>query len=161
MRGFIFILMAVLIWDSCDDNSNPTGSTNPSSQGTITHNGFDFSTGVSNTTTTRSGETIAWMPGGGTHTLFTNGAPVWWRNSHIDMNTRLNQTKDMGVVDLASVTAAPLTWDVNPAIPPLQSNHAVVAKTSNGYVKFKVVSTDTKGTWPAVVDYLFSTTSSF
>ena len=67
----------------------------------------------------------------------------------------------MGVVELSSVTSAPATWDVNPAIPPLLPDHVIVAKTADGFVKFKVVSTDTTGAWPAAVEFVFSASSSF
>ena len=152
------ILISVFFLVTCNENSNPTGSGTSATTATVTHAGFDFSTGTSSATA--DGETITWMPGGGTHSAYASGSNVWWRNSHLDTNG-LNLTRDMGMVALSSVTSVPATWDTNPAILPLLPDHVIVAKTADGFVKFKVVSTDTTGAWPAVVEFIYSANSSF
>jgi hypothetical protein len=107
------------------------------------------------------GETIVWMPGGGTHPQYDNGTNIWWRNSHLASADGANRTRDMGVVELASVTEVPTEWDDSAVIVPLLADHVVVAQCADGFVKFKVVSTDTTGQWPAVVDFVFSTNATF
>jgi len=125
----------------------------------ITHMGFDFSAGRSDTVdfNNNDGETISWMPGGGTNPQYPNGGSIWFRTSN---NLSANETKDMGMVAMNSVTAVPAAWDTG-AIAPLLPGHVIVAACKDGYVKFQVVSTDTTGFWPATVQYFYSTTNSF
>ena len=127
----------------------------------LTHFGFDFSAGISDSIdfTNNDGETIYWMPGGGTNPSYANNSShIWFRT---DRSTSVNETKDMGIVDLSSVTEAPAAWDVSPLIPPLLPEHVIVARCRDGYVKFKVLSTDTTGLWSSRVKYFFSATATF
>lgn len=145
---------------SCgDDDDNPTGAGQQATRATLTHEGFDFSKAEVDQASS-DGETIVWMPGGGTHPEYGNGTNVWWRNSHLAADGS-NRTRDMGVVELASVARAPDEWDDRAAIVPLLAGHVVVAGCADGFVKFKVVSTDTTGQWPAVVDFVFSADATF
>ncbi len=145
------LLCGLLI--SCSDD-NPTNTPSQAARVTLTHSSFDFSE-LDNNPATSDGETILWMPGGGEHPEYNGISHVWWRNSHLDATNGLNKTKDMGIVELSSVTSVPTDWDVNPAIAPLLVDHVIVAQCADGVVKFKVVSTDTLNEWPAVVDFEF------
>jgi len=132
-------------------------------EATLTHMGFDFSegeTGSAETWETMDGETINWQPGGETHPQYPNWEGyIWWRNDCVKGG---QQTKDMGKVDISSVSSVPAEWDVSPRIPPLLVGHTVVAKCRDGYVKFQVLSTTaTEEDWLAQVKYYYSASSTF
>lgn len=130
---------------------------------TITHEGFDFSAGgIPAIWQDADGETIGWQPGSGINPGYPNNdAYIWWRNSSVDTINFKNQTKDMGIVDLSTVTQVPGDWDTSPNILPLLPGHVIVAKCRDGYVKFEVISADTSSVWPAQVNYYFSGNSTF
>ncbi len=127
----------------------------------LTHFGFDFSAGQMDTVDyeNNDGEVIVSQPGGGTNPDYTGQQYLWWRNSSVTQ-TWENATRDMGAVDLASVSQVPNEWDISPNIPPLIVGHVVFAQCRDGYVKFKVLETDTL-TWSARVEYAFSTGTMF
>lgn len=157
---FVGIMLSLMVATGCkeDDPSSPDTAV---VEAIITHWGFDFSAGAPDTVdfTRNDGETIGWQPGGATNPGYPSyGSYIWFRTSN---NSMVNETKDMGIVDLASVTAVPEAWDVSPLIPPLLVDHVIVAACMDGYVKFKVLSTDSTGFWPARVQYVFSATTSF
>lgn len=154
------LLTAGTLLSCADGAKNPAGAEQQATRATLTHEGFDFSAAEVNQANS-DGETIVWMPGGATHPQYGNGTNIWWRNSHLTSANGANRTKDMGVVELASVTEVPTEWDDSAAIAPLLAGHVVVAQCADGFVKFKVVSTDTTGQWPAVVDFVFSTDATF
>lgn len=130
---------------------------------TINHEGFDFSAGgIPAIWENADGETVSWQPNGGNNPNYPNNENwIWWRNSHLDPLEFKNLTKDMGEVALASVTTVPSGWDESPDILPLIPNHVIVAKCKDGYVKFRVISADPNGLWPAQVEYYFSTSTTF
>lgn len=132
---------------------------------TISHNGFDFSGGISDTVNweNNDGETVMWQPGYyGTHPDYPNNDEyIWWRNSYIDTVNYKNQTKDMGIVALSTVTQFSGAWDTVPGILPLLAGHTIIAKCRDGYVKFEVISADTSAIWPALVKYYFSESTTF
>ena len=143
-----------------------TGCFNSSSsdnypEAVLTHFGFDFSAGQMDTVDydNNDGEVIVWQPGGGTNPAYAGQQYLWWRNSSVTQ-TWENATRDMGAVDLASVSQVPNEWDVSPNIPPLIVGHVVFAQCRDGYVKFKVLETDTL-TWSARVEYAFSTSATY
>lgn len=155
----VFLPALLLSTPSCK-KSETTGPEVPFVDAVITHMGFDFSAGKADTVdySNNDGETITWMPDGGTNPLYPAGSNVWYRTSN---NFSMNETRDMGTVDLASVKTAPASWDSAPDIPPLQVGHVVVAACKDGFVKFQVLSVDTTGFWPAGVRYEFSSTTAF
>ena len=130
---------------------------------TITHQGFDFSTGgIPASDQYADGETVGWEPGFGVNPNYPNNdIYIWWRNKYIDTVNYQNQTKDMGIVDMATVTQVPGSWDVSPNILPLLAGHVIVAKCKDGYVKFEVVSANASTLWPAQVYYYFSSSATF
>jgi len=130
---------------------------------TITHEAFDFSAGgIPADWNNADGETIGWQPGSGVNPNYPNNdIYIWWRNSQLDTVTYQNMTKDMGIVDMASVTQAPGSWDLSPNILPLLAGHVIVAKCKDGYVKFEVVSANASTLWPAQVYYYFSSSATF
>jgi len=137
---------------SKNDDSEPEYATI-----TLDHfNVIDFSGG-----TDGDGYTTSWQPDNGTHPSYANhGDYLWWTTSSSAGN--VNATKDMGMVDMSSITQAPSTWEIAPNITPLLVGHVYVAKCADGYVKFKVTSVDpASNNWEAVVDYYFSETSTF
>ena len=160
LRIAAIILLLFVIASGCKEN-DPTQPDVALVEAVFNHFGFDFSAGVPDTVnfSNNDGETIYWMPGGSTNANYpSNAAHIWFRTSN---NASVNETKDMGIVDLSSVTAVPDAWDVSPLIPPLLVDHVIVAACRDGFVKFKVLSADTTGLWSARVQYVFSGTRSF
>lgn len=115
---------------------------------TISHHGFDFSTGKKGYA---DGETISWCPEG-SNPNYPKG--VWWRSSG------KTQYKNLGNVSLSSVSSVPNSWD-NPAVPLLVGNTYVI-KCTDGYAAIKVLSVNANANdWPVRVEYKFTTGSSF
>jgi len=130
-------------------------------EGNLTHSGFDFSQGNTGEYPTHDGEIIGWQPGAATHPDYPRDSEyVWWRNTHLDDLNRSSQTKDMGEVNLSTVREVPAAWDMSPLIPPLLVGHTIVAKCSDGYVKFQVISIDSVD-WTARVKYWHSPGTTF
>jgi len=157
----LVILSSIVLLASGCKESDPTQPDITVVETILNHFGFDFSAGTPDTVNfnNNDGETIAWMPGGGTNPSYPGyGSHIWYRTSN---NPSMNETKDLGIVDLSSVTAVPDVWDVSPLIPPLLVDHVIVAACRDGFVKFKVMTTDTTGLWPARIRYVFSATRSF
>lgn len=124
----------------------------------ITHEGFDFSEGIIPSNYDNSdGETVSWMPNGGTNPNY-DGNYVWWRNTNVDAD---NATIDMGKVELKDVENGNVSWEENPNITPLLVGHVYVAKCKDGYVKFIVNSVSTSGLWECEVEYVFSEDAEF
>lgn len=137
---------------SCDDDS--TSDDKNIKTGTLTHGGFDFSTGTAGSMEgegasiegiTFDGEVINWRPGGGDYGNF------YWRNDQGDMN---NMQKDMGMMSIEDVTAIPSELN---DIQPLVAGHVYAVKCQDGYAAFEVLSLDTLN-WEADVKYLFTET---
>jgi hypothetical protein len=125
-------------------------------EATLTHSGFDFSEGATGEYPTYDGEIIAWQPSAEDHPDYPRDSDyLWWRNTHLDDVSFSSQTKDMGAVDLATVREVPGEWDQSPLIPPILVGHTIVAKCSDGYVKFQVISVDSVD-WSATVRYSYS-----
>ncbi|MEX0680512.1 MAG: hypothetical protein WD097_03950 [Balneolales bacterium] len=163
MKNHHFFLTAIVLFTGMilmgcnNDNSSYNYP-----QAEITHSGFDFSAEKADTTNweNNDGEIILWMPGGNEHPQYPNFEEhVWFRTNH---NVEVNETKDMGDVDLASIKSVPDQWDQNPDIPPLLPGNVIVARCKDGYVKFKVLSVNPDGAgWPAEVEYYFSAATTF
>jgi hypothetical protein len=156
---FVCVVLSITILGCKEDD--PTQPSAGDFEALISHFGFDFSAGIMDSVTfsNNDGETIGWMPGGSTNPAYPGyGSYVWFRTSN---NSTINETKDMGIIDLSSVTSVPDAWDASPNIPPLLLNHVIVAACKDGYVKFKVLSVDTSGFWAARIKYVFSSTTSF
>lgn len=124
----------------------------------VSHEGFDFSEGVIPDSYDNSdGETVSWMPNGGTNPDY-DGDYVWWRNTNVDAD---NATIDMGEVELKDVESGNQSWEENPNITPLLEGHVYVAKCNDGYVKFMVNSVSTTDMWECEVEYIFSESADF
>lgn len=129
-------------------STGATQSSGPAKTATISHLGFDFSTGQKGYA---DGETIGWCPGG-SNPNYSKG--VWWRSSG-DTNY-----KNLGNVSLSSVNSIPSSWD-KPAVPLLPGNVYVI-KCKDGYAAVKVISADENGQdWPVKVEYKFTSGNSF
>ncbi|NOZ46732.1 MAG: hypothetical protein GXO79_08105 [Chlorobi bacterium] len=152
MKKFSLVLFAFVVaaFISCNKNDDFTYP-----EATITHFGFDFSAGISDTVnwTNNDGEVISWYPGGGTNPNYESG--YWWRN---DQNGLSNEQKDFGTVGLSTISGAPADWDT--LINPLLAGHSYVVKCQDGYAKIEVLSLSDSD-WEAKVKYYFSKTSSF
>ncbi len=164
--GIALLAIVAFFSAGCDPSgSNPTGTESTYATATLTHMGFDFSAGQSDTVNYQNndGETIQWQPDGG-DTLYADFTEfIWWRNSLV---TGANRTKDLGTVALSTVTSVDTSWDVSPAILPLLVGHTIVAGCNDGFVKFQVISADTSwdggaNLWPAQVRYHYSPTTTF
>ena len=130
-------------------------------EATLTHSGFDFSEGTTGEYPTFDGEIITWQPSAEDHPDYPRDSGyLWWRNTHLDDENRVGQTRDMGPVDLASVRSVPGEWDKSPLVPPLLVGHTIVARCYDGYVKFQVISVDPQAE-EVLVRYFYSAGSSF
>mgnify|MGYP002639142453 CR=1 FL=1 len=128
-------------------DSSPSGS----KRATITHNGFDFSTGQAGHA---DGETIGWNSGSQTNPNYSNG--VWWRGK----NT--NNQVDLGTISLASVVELPSSgWDK--VINPLIQGHVYIVKCEDGYAAFKVLKhpDPNSNLWETEVEYIYSANGNF
>ena len=155
--SILFVVFSIFIvgCNESDDVENDSFTTT-----IVDHfKGFDFS---ENKAQDSDGAVIGWQPGGATHPNYTNdGEYLWWITRSITGDTT-NKTKDMGVVNLSSITEAPTNWELSPNITPLIVGHVYVAKCIDGYVKFKVLSVNlTADNWPVEIEYSFSSTSIF
>ena len=163
MKKLLFagVLLSLVLAGGCkeDDPSQPDTAI---VEAIISHFGFDFSAGAPDELSfdMNDGETIAWQPGGAPNPGYpAYGAYIWFRTSN---NAMVNETKDMGIVELSSVTEVPGAWDISPLIPPLLVDHVIVARCKDGFVKFKVLSANTSdASWPVRIRFVFSATSSF
>lgn len=131
---------------------------------TITHNGFDFSEGkMEENPQLWDGSVNKWQPGNGEHGTYKNNDKyLWWNNSGV--NNGISATKYMGSgKDLSTITSVPTNnWDSNPTILPLLEDILYVAKCRDGYVKFRILSTNpNSNNWVAEIEYYFSTTTTF
>jgi hypothetical protein len=130
-------------------------------EATLTHSGFDFSLGETGEYPTFDGEIISWQPSAEDHPDYPRDAGyLWWRNTHLDDQNRVSQTRDMGSVDLEAVRTVPAEWDRSPLIPPLLEGHTIVARCHDGYVKFQVISVDPEAE-SVVVRYFHSADATF
>lgn len=163
-----FVLLAII--SSCYflGCAATTNSTSAHLTATLVHEGFDFTTGTATNGANYDGETISWSPDTLTSTVegvtYAQGSYIWWRAaSPLDVDTTGYQ-KHMGQVALSTITSIPTTWDTGSAIMPLLAGHSYVVKClPSGYAKFQVTSVGTVGaaSWPATVEYSFTTGSSF
>jgi len=125
-----------------------TSSSGTIKTATISHLGFDFSTGQKGFA---DGETVGWCSTG-SHPKYSKG--VWWRSSG---DTKY---KNMGNVSLNSVSTIPSSWN-NP-VDPLLTGNVYVIKCTDGYAAIKVISVDENGQdWPVKIEYKFTTGNSF
>jgi hypothetical protein len=140
---------------------NASGTATSYREAALNHSGFDFSLGETGEYPTFDGEIISWQPSAEDHPDYPRDAGyLWWRNTHLDDQNRVSQTRDMGSVDLASVRAVPAEWDRSPLIPPLLEGHTIVARCHDGYVKFQVISVDPEAE-SVVVRYFHSPDATF
>ncbi len=158
--GFALLIVLAACDKEDDNDSNNQNPANGYIMGIITHfAGLDFSAG--DTTTNHEladGEIIAWMPGGSWQSGPTQ---LWYRNDQVDTVNYLNQTWDLGPIDITTVLNVPTTHvDTVPNIPALQVGHVVVAKCKDGYAKFEVLALDTVD-WAANVKFLYSPNTTF
>lgn len=131
---------------------------------TLTHAGFDFSTGVVPASfETSDGHTTNWpcMPTVNAEKAYGNY--VWFEP--FANTSSANFTKDMGAVALNAVTQVPTTWDAGPGLilEPLVVNHVYVIKCLDGYAKFlvKAVYPAPDPPWSVDVDYAYTSGATF
>lgn len=154
----IFVISTAIVINACNEKEATEPEENPYTNTTITHAGFDFSTGqaITDNWDDNDGETIKWRP---------IGEQVWggiWFRTAVSPN----RTQSLGKIDIGSVTSidtVAATWDTLP--PPLSQNDVVIAQCIDGFVKFKVTApVDTSSAnsdWAVQVMYLFSTLPAF
>jgi hypothetical protein len=162
MVSSIMVTCILLFACSKNDSSTGTSATGSYKLATITHWGFDFSTGKSDTTNygeNNDGETIHWIP---------ISIDNYWTDQGIWYRTRVypNRTQSLGKVNIASITSIDTTtaaWDTQPTA--LSKDDVIVAQCNDGFVKFQVTAdVDTSYAnygWPIDVKYLYSPVPSF
>ena len=159
--SLITAISVFIIACSDDDSSTGPGTTGSYKLATITHWGFDFSAGKSDTTNygENDGETIHWIP---------ISIDNYWTDQGIWFRTRVypNRTQSLGKVNIASITSIDTTtaaWDTQP--PALSKDDVIVAQCNDGFVKFQVTAAvDTSianDFWSIDVKYLYSPVPSF
>ncbi len=152
MVGFL------IFFNSCelfDIDENPEISYK---KATLTHYGFDFSTGKS--------DTINWQKNDGD---IVNWSPVdpqkrnklWYRPGtgvaqELPPN---NSQKNMGTFPMDSIIDIPAKFDADPS--PLYIGNTYVVKCFDGYAKFKVLELGNNDDWWAKVEYEFTNGNKF
>lgn len=143
-----------------------------SSQITITHDGFDFSSGSAPANWNLSDGYITSWTSHDYPANYAYGSGFWWAPySH---NSTTYPIIDMGEVSMESVVSVPTDWTYTrgTGIYPMMVGHVYVVKARDGYGKFKVVSLSgleyaSQGAnfdpsrWSLVVEYGFTTGTSF
>jgi len=157
MKLFKLLAISLLVlisftFPACEADDSIGGNTI-----TITHSGIDWSTLQTGDETTYDqidGETIGWCEPG----QRIDGMEAIWYRTFNDNIYRL------GNVDLASVTQVNTSqWSSDVCATPLANGDVWVAQCRDGYVKFKVVDQGSYNSdwWEVVVEYQFSTTTTF
>lgn len=159
--AIVFASAVFLIGVGCE--KGPTDSEYEYPTATLTHWGFDFSAGISDTVNweNNDGDVINWYPNPPyTHPSYPSWKNYLWFRTRADTVHYLSETKDMGTVELSTITnVSGIVWDSLP--PPLLIGHSVVAKCKDGYAKFYVISVGDSLNWEAEVNYYYSSTTSF
>lgn len=153
-----FIVILITLISACklfdvDDNPVVTYST-----ATITHSGFDFSAGISDTIDWQNndGDVVNWSP-----VNPQKRDKLWWRpGSGIAQELPPNNSqKNMGNLSLESIIDIPSTFDADPD--PLEIGNSYVVKCFDGYAKFKVLELGDNDHWWAKVKYEYTSGNRF
>lgn len=151
----LLILVISFSLASCEDD-DAEGNVKTA---TLTHGGFDFSTGLGGSFEGEGtaiegadfdGEVIGWRPGGGGY-----GTGIYWRN---DQEGLQNEQMAMGPIDLIDVSSIPSVLD---SIQNLIVGNVYIVKCKDGYAAFKVKALGADDKWEADVDYVFTSGTSF
>ena len=158
MTLIVFVISAGIVINACNEKEATEPEESPYKNVTITHAGFDFSTGqaITDNWEDDDGQTIKWRPIGE-----PDWGGIWFRTA-----VSPNRTQSLGEVNIGSITSidtVAAVWDTMP--PPLSQNDVVIAQCIDGFVKFKVTApVDTSSAnsdWAVQVMYLFSTLPAF
>jgi hypothetical protein len=162
LRFFSSLVIAFFIVSCGGDDSTSTVSSYKSA--TITHGGFDFSADKSDPDYVDSdGETIGWAD----NMVYATGegyeTGVWYRSNERDSSNQKIYFYDTGATDLDSVTSVntSLWMNATDTWPSLKVGHVYVTKTLDGYVKFKVLSTQITPEWQFEAQYKYSASTTF
>jgi len=164
MKKFIFSLVLAVFFVGCEGGGSSTSGTTGSHEVTISHQGgIDFSENDNNVSdnTKQDAYTTVWPNSGMTYaTGVAWGDGVWYQNNVTDANELY--LYDTTQSDLSSVSAVDTSkWQqIGDSELFLAQDHVYVAKTQDGYVKFKVLSID-KDDWSIKVSYQYSKTTDF
>ena len=155
------LMMALYIINlsSCDNNA-VNNDEREFQRATLTTSGYDFSRASIGSGEMFDGKVTKSMPNEGVNSYFpNNGDYVWWNNTHLDSVNELNQTIDLGIADLSSVSlydTSNIQWDIQPSIFPLRFDHVFIVQALEGVVKFKILNVDIGDTLQVEVEYFFS-----
>jgi len=142
--------------------SDTTSDTTEAAVATVGHSGFDFSTEeAGGDYEAQDGYPTAWVPGNSEYPEgYEWGSGVRWV-PYTNTDTE-NFTKDMGEVELGSVTSVPDTWDggTGQSVMPLQVGHVYVVKCREGYAK-SLVNSISSESWDVQVEYYFTSGTAF
>lgn len=137
------------------ENSDSSSASLSAVKTTLSHDGFDFSSGTTPSDyTLHDGSTMVWAaceyPDG-----MEWGDALWFHEIQ-------NRIQDMGAVALSNITSAPTSgWDgCTGADQPLEVGHVYTLKLQDGYAKFEVLSINLEE-WTAEVNYVYSTDGKF
>jgi hypothetical protein len=129
---------------------------------TLSHSGFDFSAGISDTTNWQNNDCdlIGWHTGIiTTHPNYpSNTTYTWIRNDQIDTVNYHTWVKNYGNIDPTTITST--TVNADSIIDPIMLGDVWVVKCHDGFAKFKVLNVDGVN-WTADVEYVFTSTNSF
>ena len=125
---------------------------------TLSHAGFDFSTGISDTLRweNNDGDVVNWSP------VDPQKRNKLWYRPGFGFTPELpsdNSQKNMGLIPLDSIFNVPAKFDADPD--PLKIGNSYVVKCLDGYAKFKVLELGDNNNWLAKVEYEFSATEKF
>jgi hypothetical protein len=129
---------------------------------TLTHDGFDFSAGHSDTVDWQNNDCdlIGWHSGilASHPTYASNTTYTWIRNDQVDNVNYQSWVKNYGNIDETTITSTTVNNDS--IIDPLLVGDVWVVKCHDGFAKFKVLSVNGVD-WEANVKYVYTSTNSF
>ncbi|MDD5530345.1 MAG: hypothetical protein PHX21_10005 [bacterium] len=157
------LALLVLISSGCKKKSTTGNDDYTYPTVTLTHAGFDFSAGICDTAAWPNGndvDIISWRPDNpDSNQPYPSWSNYLWCRTSADTVTFKSETKDMGAVELSSITSAAVTWDTMPI--PLIVGHCLVVRCKDGYAKIQVTTVGDSASWEAGVKYFYSSTTTF
>jgi len=162
LLSFICFLLLFYACKKDDKTTDPPANNTAYQTVTLTHNGFDFSAGKTDTLNWQNNDCdlIGWHSGilGSHPTYASNTTYTWIRNDQVDTVNYQTWIKNYGNVDETTITSTTVNNDS--IIDPLFVGDVWVVKCHDGFAKFKVLSVDGVA-WEASVKFVYTASSTF
>lgn len=139
----LFVLGMALVIYGCgtlSENKAPASNNDTGTVLVMDHFGYDFSAQIATGDySVCDGHTIMWCPVSTNINYASYAQYTWYTNDFFNSPNYTTQIKDYGMVSLNTITAGPVSWNMDP-IDPLFVGHAYVARCHDGYVAFEVMA---------------------